>query len=346
MKRVLIALALLCAGQASAYSTGLLRTPKGEFAGRHFAISPVMMADLPANYDSRTEGHIVPIKNQGNCGSCWSFATAGAFEAALIKGGKCTAETCDVAEQDALVNDSSAYGCSGGFMSGRFLTDKGATTEALCPYKASDRYSCKGAKFAKATKWALLGTNSRAPTVDELRAGIVEYGSLFVTVAAGGGFSPRDGVISTCSSRSINHMVQLVAYRQASSGYEFLIKNSWGKGWGDQGYAWSKQGCNKLASAPGDAAGFFYVEGAEPDPQPEPAELDLPYEVIAGRGKEIVLQTRPKTGWTATWKVGANGVVQSSWTVYVMTTTSTVATMTVTDPDGHKTEQAVKVTVK
>jgi C1A family cysteine protease len=140
-----------------------------------------------------------------------------------------------MAEQDALVNDRNSYGCRGGFMDGRFEVTKGVTTEELCPYRTSDRYSCKGEKYAKATRWAMVGAANRAPTVDELRQAIIDYGVLAVTVAAGGSFSPNSsGRITTCGSRGINHMVTLAGYRPApSGGYEFLIANSWGTNWGD-----------------------------------------------------------------------------------------------------------------
>lgn len=215
---------------------------------------------VPDAYDSREDGFVTPIKNQGNCGSCWAFARTKAFEAALLVAGY--APPLDLSEQDTLVNDKTAYGCGGGFMDGRFEVNQGQTVEAACPYRASTRYRCNGEKLAKATKWAMLGQRGRAPTDDELKAAIYRYKVLAVTVAAGSGFSPRGGRITTCSSRSVNHMVTLVGYRPApGGGVEYLIANSWGTGWGDKGFAWSKKGCNKLASTPGDAALFFYVEG-------------------------------------------------------------------------------------
>jgi hypothetical protein len=358
MKHLVVALLLALSSSAFAdevniagkrYSTGLLPRPK-DAPRTYFAPAKVPMEGLPEAYDSRDAGLIPAIRNQGNCGSCWAFATTGAFETALIKAGKATSDI-NLAEQDPLVNDSSAYGCQGGFMDGTFLTNKGETTEALCPYRASTRYSCRGEKFAKATKWALLGASNRAPTVDELREGIFTYGSLFVTVAAGSGFSPRNGEIRTCGSPAINHMVQLVAYRPSTTGngYDFLIKNSWDTSWGDNGYAWSKQGCNKLASSAGDAAGFFYVEGSpdpgpgpSPDPQPAPAALQLPYEVVVGSGLEFALQpAHTKRGVRYEWSTGVN-----SYRLVMSTTASTTVTLKATDLVGNSTEQSVKVTVK
>lgn len=249
------------------HRTGYLGPQAGGIQGSATYVAPTAaeIAALPESYDARSENLVTPIKNQGNCGSCWSFSRTKAFEAALIKAGHPVA--LDLAEQDALVNDRSASGCGGGYMDGDFEVDAGVTTEALCPYRASGRYSCRGEKYAKAVKWTMIGGNRR-PSVDELRFAVKKYGVLSVTVAAGGGFSPNSqGRILSCGSRSINHMVTLVAYRPAAEGgTEFLIANSWGTSWGQGGYAWSKQGCNMLASEAGDAALAYEVEPNTPPP--------------------------------------------------------------------------------
>ena len=241
------------------YYTGLLRSPADLPGVHHVAPGLQALAALPEAWDSRDHGYVTPIKNQGSCGSCWAFARTRAHEAALLMGGR----SMDLSEQDTLVNDRRSYGCDGGFMDGRFEVEKGQALEVSCPYKANDRVRCAGGKASKVTRWAMLGARGRAPSVEELKAGIVQYGALAVTVAAGRYFSPdRNGRITRCGSRSINHMVNLVGYRPApDGGTEFLIANSWGTGWGQRGFAWSKQGCNRLANSTGDAAMFFYVGG-------------------------------------------------------------------------------------
>ncbi len=248
------------------YSTGYMAPTRD--LRRPYEAAPVFGAgELPEAYDAREHGLVTPIKNQGSCGSCWAFARSRALETAMLKAGKLLP---DLAEQDTLVNDRTAYGCQGGFMDGAYETDHGVTKESVCPYKANGTACRSDPIEQKATKWAML---PGSPTVDQLRSAILQYGTLFVTVAAGGGFSPgSDGRITSCTSRSINHMVTLQGWRPAPSGggYEFLIGNSWGTSWGQGGYAWSKQGCNKLASESGDAAGYFFVEGAPPPPPPPP----------------------------------------------------------------------------
>ncbi len=241
------------------YHTGLLPRTK-DMPAQYMDIR--VRGDIPESYDARDHGLVTPIKNQGNCGSCWAFARSKAVEAALIKSGRDSSDMLDLAEQDPLVNDGNSFGCNGGFMDGRFEVSKGVTTEDLCPYRASSRYSCKGDKYAKAKRWAMIGSATRTPSVDELRQAIVDHGVIAVTVAAGSSFTPdANGRIKSCSAGRINHMVTLAGFRPApNGGFEFLIANSWGTGWGDGGFAWSKQGCNRLASTPGDAAMFFEVD--------------------------------------------------------------------------------------
>jgi cathepsin L len=241
------------------YHTGLLPRPINLPANYRQDVE--IRSDLPDSYDAREHGLVTPIKNQGQCGSCWAFARTKAMEAALILSGRDVADVLNLAEQDPLVNDRNSFGCNGGFMDGRFEVAKGVTTEDLCPYRASSRYACSGKKHAKATTWSMVGAPGRAPSVDELRQAIVDHGVIAVTVAAGNAFSPdANGRIKTCSNGRINHMVTLAGYRPApNGGYEFLIGNSWGTNWGDGGFAWSKQGCNRLASTPGDAALYFEV---------------------------------------------------------------------------------------
>lgn len=322
------------------YSTGLLRKPKVDGNARYFSFGEEYIAALPDSYDARTESECVPpIRDQGQCGSCWSFARTGALETADCLAGN---PLQNLAEQDTLVNDHTAYGCDGGFMDGAYEVNHGVTTEAACPYRASDNVACSGAVAAKATRWAMIG-GAGTPSVDDLRAAIYAYKAIAVTVAAGGGFNPVAGRITTCSSSSINHMVQLVGYRPTpgGTGYEFLIKNSWGTGWGQAGFAWSKQGCNKLAVDAGDAALFFYVEGGDPTPVPVPTALDLPLETRAAKGDKIALQTEAKAGYKYKWSTGITGA-----RIWVQTTTSVDLTLTATNvATGAVTKQTTKVTV-
>lgn len=237
------------------HGTGLLQRPAGmRLEATEYAPAEYDEEALPAAYDARESGCVTAIKDQGQCGSCWAFARSKALEAAycLAKGEK----TIDLAEQDTLVNDTSAAGCQGGYMDGAYETNHGVTTEAACPYRGSDQYRCSGPVHSKAAKWAFIGAAGRSPTKAELKSAIMKYKVVAVTVSASGSWNTNSkGYITSCGGTQLNHMVTLIGW----SGDDFLIGNSWGKAWGNQGVAYSKQGCASLATGP-ESAMVFSVE--------------------------------------------------------------------------------------
>lgn len=207
--------------------------------------------DLPADFDWRDRGAVTAVKDQGSCGSCWSFSAAGAMEGAnYLSTGKLVSlseqqmvdcdHMCDASEPDAC--DS---GCNGGLMTTAFeylVKSGGLETEKEYPYTGTDRGGCK---FSK-DKIAASVSNYSAVSVDEdqIAANLVKHGPLAVAINAvfmqfyvGGVSCPY------ICSRNQDHGVLLVGY--GSEGYApirlknkpyWIIKNSWGQNWGDQGY--------------------------------------------------------------------------------------------------------------
>ncbi len=279
---------------------------------------------MPENYDARDEGHVIPIVNQGSCGSCWAFSLTRSHAAAQSLAGK---GLLDLSEQDYLVNDKEAYGCNGGFNQGNYAVKYGQALEADCPYKASGRYACNAPKAAKAISWGYVGARGRAPTADELRTAVYQYKTLSVTVSGSGGFGNvgSDGEMDSCGSRSINHMINIIGYRADG---KFLLANSWGTGWGNKGFAWAKQGCNMVANTR-DSALYFVAEGG---PAPTPPKIQLPVEVTVIRGAEIPLGVKPQAGVTYAWSTG-----ETTSLIYVSPTVDTTYTLTAKNAAGTAT---------
>ena len=192
---------------------------------------------LPDSVDWRTEGAVTPVKDQGQCGSCWSFSATGAIEGAhAIK----TGTLISLSEQE-LVDCSTSYGnmgCNGGLMDSAFeyVIDNGLCTESEIPYIASDG-SCK--KCAKPSVTASSCVDVTPRNQLHLKEA-VSKGPVSVAIEADAGIFQfyKSGVISSdkCGT-SLDHGVLVVGYGTETDGTEYwLVKNSWGPSWGDGGY--------------------------------------------------------------------------------------------------------------
>jgi C1A family cysteine protease len=209
--------------------------------------------DLPLEFDWRDYDAVSSIKNQGSCGSCWAMAITKSLESARMVLGY---PELNLSEQHQVSCNKKAYGCSGGFMnSAFFVVDPGITDEQNFPYTGRNS-ACKSNLpiKAKAVKYELLGTSSRSPAVDEIKAAILKYGPVFVTVAAGGsGWGSSGTEVTGCRNSRTNHMVNLVGWTKDK---KWIMANSWGTSWKNKGYALMKFGCDKIA----EEAGFILAE--------------------------------------------------------------------------------------
>ncbi|KAL8052059.1 hypothetical protein ABFX02_06G188900 [Erythranthe guttata] len=209
------------------------------------------VGDLPESFDWREKGAVSDVKMQGTCGSCWAFSTTGAIEGAnFIATGKllnlseqqlvdCD-HACDATEKKACDD-----GCSGGLMTNayKYLIEAGGIEEEDAYPYTGKRGECK----FKPEKVAVKVSNFTTIPIEEnqIAAYLVNHGPLAVGLNAvfmqtyiGGVSCPL-----ICGKKWINHGVLLVGY--GSRGYSILrfknkpywiIKNSWGKRWGEKGY--------------------------------------------------------------------------------------------------------------
>ncbi|PKA66141.1 Cysteine proteinase 1 [Apostasia shenzhenica] len=208
-------------------------------------------SNLPSDFDWRDHGAVTGVKDQGSCGSCWSFSAAAALEGAnfLATGNLISLSEQQMVDCDHMCDDSEPdacdSGCSGGLMTTAFeylLKSGGLEAENEYPYTGTDRGGCK---FDK-TKVAASVSNFSVVSIDEdqIAANLVKHGPLAVAINAifmqtyiGGVSCPY-----ICSKHQ-DHGVLVVGY--GSAGYApirfkekpyWIIKNSWGENWGEQGY--------------------------------------------------------------------------------------------------------------
>jgi C1A family cysteine protease len=181
------------------------------------------------------QGKVSPVKNQGNCGSCWAFSAVGVLESwALFKGQKVS-----LSEQQ-IVDCSKPYGnegCNGGFnyKGLAFVKDHGVASESEYPYTAKTG-SCKtpGGSFKISGVTTVKGCANVQAAIQNHPLGVSADATNWSRYAS--------GVFNNCG-RNLNHDILLVGY---SSTY-YTIKNSWGTGWGEKGF---------IRLAPGNTCGI------------------------------------------------------------------------------------------
>lgn len=184
---------------------------------------------------------MTPVKDQGQCGSCWAFAVTGALEGQHFRK---TGQLVSLSEQN-LVDCTSAYGsrgCNGGYIHTSFLyirDNKGIDSESSYAYLARQT-SCHflSSKVAATdTGFALLTRGSE----NELLKAVASIGPIAVSIQVVHSFqSYHSGVYyePNCDpSEPSGHAVLVVGYgTDARGGDYWLVKNSWSTSWGEQGY--------------------------------------------------------------------------------------------------------------
>lgn len=227
---------------------------------------------LPASFNWCDLGGCTPVGDQGYCGSCWAFATAAAFESNIkIMDGLVR----DLAEQYLVSCNTDGWGCGGGWRAFDYYQDRippdepeaGAVYEADFPYAASD-LPCEPPHphQEKVDAWHYLGP--LWPPVADIKQAIYDNGPIYVGVCVGPEFQAYDdGVFETDESGSClydtNHGVALVGWDDGrGSNGAWLLKNSWGAGWGESGYMWIGYGISNVGRYP---AYVLYSGTTSPD---------------------------------------------------------------------------------
>lgn len=191
------------------------------------------LGNLPDSVDWRLTGAVSAVINQQTCGSCWAWAAAGAVEGFhQIQ----TGEMIRVSAQQLLDCSWRTSDCGGGYERHAYqyiVNNKGVDSLENYPYKA-EQGDCKrdSAKLVTIKGWRnVLGMHG-----DELQRAVARQPVSIVLGATGRDFQLYDRGVFTGSCSGTNHVMVIVGYGSENAQDYWLLKNTWGFGWGDDGY--------------------------------------------------------------------------------------------------------------
>jgi C1A family cysteine protease len=211
----------------------------GCFAGTAATVAPTVGARAPTPVNWQTQGRVQKVKNQGQCGSCWAFSAIGSLESAdAIKRG---ASPNDLSEQQ-LVDCAGAQGnqgCNGGLMNQAFdylIQFGGSQPQNTYPYTARDG-QCKADVSKVAVK---IAAHKELPPNENALGDALQTGPVSVAIEADQSIFQfyKSGVLDGNCGKNLDHGVLAVGYNTDSSTGYWIVKNSWGPSWGNQGYVW------------------------------------------------------------------------------------------------------------
>jgi len=188
--------------------------------------------------DWRAKGAVTRVKNQGQCGSCWSFSTTGGVEGQWFLAGN---TLTSLSEQEFVSCDTVDSGCNGGLMNTAYewvLSARGGklSTEASYPYVSGDGFApaCNmtGVKFGA----QIHGHFDLTHEESQMAAWVGGNGPLSIAIDATAWQMYTSGIMTDCGGSQLDHGVLIVGFNLDNNPPYWIVKNSWGGSWGENGY--------------------------------------------------------------------------------------------------------------
>ncbi|XP_058122493.1 procathepsin L-like [Anopheles ziemanni] len=204
-------------------------------------IPPKDTVQLPLNVDWRDRGAVTRVKNQGDCGSCWAFSATGALESQWFLQHR---KLVELSDQNVLDCSGVIHACNGSTPFAAYegiMEDEGINSERDYPYEAQQNDQCKFNPLAVAA--TVQGAKALPPDETVLMQAVASIGPISIVIRYKDSFQHYSSGVyyeAECSwgePHADYHAMLVVGYGKTSDGVEYwLVKNSWGKDWGDSGY--------------------------------------------------------------------------------------------------------------
>nr|XP_043637817.1 vignain-like [Erigeron canadensis] len=196
--------------------------------------------NLPPKIDWRERNVVTPVKSQGQCGSCWAFSAVSAVESInAIK----TGQLIELSEQQLVDCDSASAGCDGGLMEPAFkfiVEHGGLATEESYPYTEKHN-PCDKSKFGHHSV-TLSGQEYTDGTEEQLMKAVAHQPVSIAMETTENFFMYKEGIYTGPCGINNNHAMTIVGYDECPEGKYWIVKNSWGEGWGEKGYVRFQRG--------------------------------------------------------------------------------------------------------
>lgn len=207
-------------------------------------LEPLPREDFPIYWDWREMGGTTPVKNQLGCGSCWAFAATGALESVYKI---TTGVQKQFSEKQCIRCNEYGYGCGGGNGDGCYdmWLWFGAVAQSCIPYYYPFEGPCEHSDCGIETR--ISGTTFVANGEEYMKTAVMIH-PIYIQIYAGGAFGSYSGGCYVGPNQPSNHAVLLCGWDDDACGGvgAWLIKNSWGGGWGESGYGWIQYGSSSL----------------------------------------------------------------------------------------------------
>ncbi|MCD6162984.1 MAG: T9SS type A sorting domain-containing protein [candidate division Zixibacteria bacterium] len=226
-----------------------LRVPgeiQKEFA-RLDKLTPPALLNTEDIFDWRELNGVTPVKDQANCGSCWDFAATGSFESAILIA---DSVELDLSEQQVLSCNTGGSDCDGGWMTDAYniFMGYGAIDESDMPYEADDEVPCTQYDYDPIAN--LDGYVNVANNVNFIKNALLSGPVTTTFTVYNDFFGYSGGCYEHANTEPTNHAVVIVGWDddECDGAGAWIVKNSWGPNWGDEGYFYMKYGSCRIGS--------------------------------------------------------------------------------------------------